>query len=152
MAAGLPWEERPHGWQTAVAGILGVGQSYLWQVARSGLEPGTPMIELACKRVRISETFFFGTFRTDPHYRDFQSVSTMPPMGYPALRRFYDTDGFGLRPTEQERYLLERQEWEGEPSERTYDLFLQALRSVKMAAVTEIRAKQARRALGKRDD
>lgn len=149
VAPGLPWDERPHGWQTSVAGELGVSQSYLWQVARSGLEPTTPVIELACKKVRISEAFFFGTFQTDPDYRDFQGVSRMPEMGYPALRRFYESDGFGLHPTEQERFLLSRQEWEGEPTERTYDLFLQALRSVKMATVTEIRSKQAKRALVK---
>lgn len=149
VPAGLPWEERPHGWQTSVAAELGVSQSYLWQVAKSGLEPSTPMIELACKKVRISEAFFFGTFQTDPDYRHFQGVSKMPEMGYPALRRFYQSNGFGLNPTEQERFLLERQEWEGEPTERTYDLFLQAIRSVKMATVTEIRSKQARQAIAK---
>lgn len=149
LPPGLPWEERPHGWQTSVAGELGVSQSYLWQVAKLGLEPGTAVIELACKKVRISEAFFFGTFQTDPHYRDFQGVSRLPEMGYPALSRFYQSDGFGLHPTEQERHLLARQEWEGEPMERTYDLFLQALRSVKMATVTEIRSKQARQAVKK---
>lgn len=149
---GLGWDERPWGWQTWVAKRLGVSQSYVWQVARSGMEPSTTMIELACKKVRISEAFFFGTFQTDPHYRDFQGVSTMPEMGYPALRRFYDSNGFGLNPNEHERFLMDRQEWEGEPTERTYDLFLQALRTIKVASVTEIRSKQQAAKVKKNDE
>lgn len=137
-----PAGEKPWGWQTWVAGKLRVDQSYVWRVINSGLQPSTDIIELACKYVPVSEAFFFGHFQSEPDYRDFGPVVRMPDMGYPALRRFYESDGFGLFPTEQERHVLGRQEWEGEPTERTYDLFLQAIRSVKMATVTAIRSKQ----------
>lgn len=135
-----------HGWQTAVARELGVGQTYLWHALYNNGPVSLDVIELAISRTKVAEVFFFGTFRQIPHYRNFRGVANMrPPMGYPGLQRFYDLNCFGLNPTEQERHLLERQEWEGEPTERTYDLFLQALRTVRGVEQTGVRPKAEQR-------
>lgn len=132
------------GGQTRVAKLLGVEQPHLSKICGGGLEPTIDVIELAMERTRIAAPFFFGSFVKDPHYRDFRGpIRMLPHMGYPALRRFYDSNGLGMGPTEQEKHLLERQEWEGEPTEGTYALFLQALRTVKGAEVTQVRTRSS---------
>lgn len=139
---GKPPGELAYGWQSAVAGELGVTQPYLWHVLYEDASVNIGLIELAIHKTSVSEAFFFGHFTKEPHYRKFRGpISIRPPMGYPALQRFYDMGCFGMSPTEQEKHLLERMEWEGEPTERTYDLFLQALRSVRGVVTTEVRQK-----------
>ena len=142
--------ERPgpyaRGWQRRTAELLGVKQPYLSKVLSESIRPGIDEIELAVKNLKISPNYFFASYITEPHYRDFRAFARPPQMGYPALRRFIElADRTGLNLSEQERVLLQRQEWEGEPSEATYLHFLNALRTVTYARETSVRERIARK-------
>lgn len=136
------------GWQLRIAKRLGIKQPYLSKVWNRKIRPGLDEVELAIRRLSISPAFFFASFPTPPHYKDFRGVSRLPNMSYPALRRFLEAAEQSLKPTEEERIWLERQEWEGEPSEATYMLFLQALRTVHVQPQTSVKTRARRRSKG----
>lgn len=131
------------GWQTAAAKWLKIPQPMLSKYVNGERGVGLDTLEHVIRKCGISPAFFFGSFASPPHYRDFMGVRKLPPpMGYAAYHKFVaEAASLGCGSvTEAERHALQAQDWATEPTVAAYMHLLFALRAC--APVEDTKAKR----------
>lgn len=126
--------------QKEVGKLLGVRQHSVSRLLNGERGAGIDLVELAVRKLKIDPRFFFATFEGVPRYRDFVGPHKLPQMGHAAFFRFLRiADEMGIDLSSREKDALERQDWDGEPTPESYQLLLQAVRTVRQPSKTQTR-------------